>query len=147
MFWWYIHHQYWTSSCTRATCSVHSIYNIAYLGQCQTPYFKWGELIWVLLMWSMVFDLGLKQCVKKVMSHSSGLVDLAIRLVNFRGKFKLQKDCNQSSSSFGFFWKGWKMGGGGGQVWMTIGLVHATYSLPKWQVVKLTFFAPCKKVK
>ena len=26
---------------------------------------------------------------------------------------------------------------------MTCGLVHATYSLPEWQAVKLTFFAPC----
>ena len=25
---------------------------------------------------------------------------------------------------------------------MTCGLVHASYSLPKWQAVKLTFFAP-----
>ena len=25
---------------------------------------------------------------------------------------------------------------------MTFGLVHASYSLPKWQAVKLTFFAP-----
>ena len=25
---------------------------------------------------------------------------------------------------------------------MTCGLVHATYSLPEWQAVKLTFFAP-----
>ena len=106
MFWWYIHHQYWTSSCTRETCSVHSIYNIAYLDPGQKPYFIWGELIWVLLMWSMVFDLGLKQHAKKVMSHSPGLVDFAIGLVNCRGKFKLQQDCNQSSSSF-FFWKGW----------------------------------------
>ena len=27
---------------------------------------------------------------------------------------------------------------------MTCGLVHAIYSLPEWQAVKLTFFAPCK---
>ena len=26
---------------------------------------------------------------------------------------------------------------------MTCGLVHASYSLPKWQAVKLTFFARC----
>ena len=25
---------------------------------------------------------------------------------------------------------------------MTCGLVHASYSLPEWQTVKLTFFAP-----
>ena len=29
-----------------------------------------------------------------------------------------------------------------GLVEMTCGLVHASYSLPEWQVVKLTFFAP-----
>ena len=29
-------------------------------------------------------------------------------------------------------------------VWyMTFGLVHASYSLPEWQAVELTFFAPC----
>ena len=26
---------------------------------------------------------------------------------------------------------------------MTCGLVRASYSLPEWQAVKLTFFAPC----
>ena len=26
---------------------------------------------------------------------------------------------------------------------MTCGLLHASYSLPKWQAVKQTFFAPC----
>ena len=26
---------------------------------------------------------------------------------------------------------------------MTCGLVHASHSLPEWQAVKLTFFAPC----
>ena len=26
---------------------------------------------------------------------------------------------------------------------MTCGLVHASYSLPEWQAVKLTFFTPC----
>ena len=26
---------------------------------------------------------------------------------------------------------------------MTCGLVHTSYSLPEWQAVKLTFFAPC----
>ena len=30
----------------------------------------------------------------------------------------------------------------GGLVEMTFGLVHASYSLPKWQAVKMTFFAP-----
>ena len=50
------------------------------------------------------------QHAKKVVSNSLGLVDFAIGLVNsilnlpngqviFRGKFKLQKNCNQSCSS------------------------------------------------
>ena len=29
-----------------------------------------------------------------------------------------------------------------GLVEITCGLVHASYSLPEWQAVKLTFFAP-----
>ena len=29
---------------------------------------------------------------------------------------------------------------------MTCGLVHASYSLPEWQAVKLTFFAPCNEI-
>ena len=28
---------------------------------------------------------------------------------------------------------------------MTLGLVHASYSLPKWQAVELNFFAPWSK--
>ena len=31
-----------------------------------------------------------------------------------------------------------------GLVKMTLGLVHANYSLLEWQAVELTFFAPCK---
>ena len=26
---------------------------------------------------------------------------------------------------------------------MTFGLVYASFSLPKWQALKITFFAPC----
>ena len=39
-----------------------------------------------------------------------------------------------------------KIGGGGGAVEMTLMLVHASYSLTKWQAVQLTFFASCKMV-
>ena len=78
------------------------------------------------------------------MSDSLGLVDFAIRLVIFFlnlpngqvlfwGKFKLQKYCNQSC----WLKRVW------GLVEMTCGLVHASYSLPEWQPIKLTFFAPC----
>ena len=80
---------------------------------------------------------------RKVVSDSQGLVDFAICLVIFVlnlpdeqvlffGKFKLQKDCNQSCSSKRVL----------GVAEMTCGLVHASYSLPEWQAVKLTFFAP-----
>ena len=34
-----------------------------------------------------------------------------------------------------------------GLIEMTFGLVHASYSLPEWQAVKLTFFAPCLNKK
>ena len=75
------------------------------------------------------------------MSNSPGLVDSAIGLVIFvlkcfffcGGKFKLQKVCNQSCQSKRVL----------GLVEMTFELVHANYSLPEWQAVKLTFFAPC----
>ena len=87
----------------------------------------------------------LEQCSKKVTSDSPGLVDFALRLVNcvlnlpewqvkFFREFKLQKNWYQSCSSNYFF----------GLVKMTLGLVHANYSLLEWQAVKLTFFAPCK---
>lgn len=35
---------------------------------------------------------------------------------------------------------------GGGKVEMALMLIHASYSLPKWQPVKRTFFASCKMV-
>ena len=73
------------------------------------------------------------QCAKKVMSNSPGLVDLAIGLsAVFGGNSNLQKDCSQSCQSKGVL----------GLVEMTCGLVHASYSLPEWQDVKLTFFGP-----
>ena len=30
---------------------------------------------------------------------------------------------------------------------MTCGLVHASYSLPEWQAIKLNFFAPCQRIR
>ena len=83
------------------------------------------------------------QCAKKFVSNSLRLVDCAIGLVNtvlnwpagqvkFFGEFKLQKNCIQSCSSNTFF----------RAVKETLGLVHARYSLPKWQAVKLTCFTP-----
>ena len=75
------------------------------------------------------------------MSDSPGLVDFAIGLVNpvfnlpegqveFFGKFKLQKNCNQCCSSN--FWGSYK----------TLGLVGTSNNLPEWQAVKLTFSTP-----
>ena len=80
---------------------------------------------------------------RKAVSDRQGLVDFAIGLVIFVlklpdkqvlffGKFKLQRDYNQSCSSKRVV----------GVAEMTCGLVHASYSLPEWQAVKLTLFAP-----
>ena len=83
------------------------------------------------------------------MSNSPGLVDFAIGLVIlflqnnvicltgkccFLGKFKLQKDYNQSCQSKRVL----------GLVEMTCELVHASYGLHEWQSVILTFFPPCQ---
>ena len=73
----------------------------------------------------------LSEHVKKVVSDSPGLVDLAIGRVNsvlnlpdgqvkFFEEFRLWKNCE-----------------------MMFGLVYASLSLPKWQAVKVTSFAPC----
>ena len=83
------------------------------------------------------------QRAKKVVSDSLGLVDFAIGLVIFalnlpdgqvlffRGNSNYRRTViNPTHQIFG------------GLVEMTFGLVHASYSLPKWQAVKLTFFAP-----
>ena len=79
------------------------------------------------------------------MSDSPGLVDFAIEQVNFElnlpdgqvkffEEFKLKKNC-QINSAHQNFW-------GGGLVEMTFGLVYASFSLPEWQALKITFFAP-----
>ena len=86
----------------------------------------------------------LLQCVKKVVSDSLGLVDFAIGLVisvinlsdgrvNFFKEFKLQKNCEINLLIKTFC----------GQVEMIFGLVNVSFSLPEWQAVKMTFFAPC----
>ena len=78
------------------------------------------------------------------MSDSPGLVDFAIGLVNsvlnlpkrqvkFFEEFKLHKNCVINPAHQNVF----------GQVEINFGLVHVSYSLPDWQAVKLTFFAPC----
>ena len=84
------------------------------------------------------------QRAKKVVSGSPGLVDLAVGLVNsvinlpdgqvnfLGGNSNYRRTViNPAHQIFG------------GLVEMTFGLVHASYSLPEWQAVKLTFFAHC----
>ena len=79
------------------------------------------------------------------MSDSLGLVDFAIGLVNpvhnlpdrqvkFFAEFKLQKNCEIHLLIKTFLWL----------VEMMFGLVKfVSFRLPKWQAVKMTFFAPC----
>ena len=85
------------------------------------------------------------QHAKKVMSDSLGLVDFAIGLVNsvlnlpdgqvkFFEEFKLQRNCEINSAHQSVF----------GLVEMTFGLVYASFSLPEWQALKMTLFAPWK---
>ena len=80
------------------------------------------------------------QCAKKVVSHSLGLVDFAIGLVcsvfklpdgqlKFFGEIKSQR----TESNLLIMLQ---------VVEMTFGLLHASFSLPKWQAVKLPFFSP-----
>ena len=77
------------------------------------------------------------------MSDSPGLVDFAVGLVNsvinlpdgqvkFFEEFKLQNDCEINLLIETFL----------GLVEMIFGLVNVSFSLPKWQTVKITFFAP-----
>jgi len=83
------------------------------------------------------------QRAKKVLSDSQGLVDFAIGLVNsvlnlpdrqvkFFEEFKLQKNC-EINLLIKTFW---------GLVEMMFGLVNVSFSLPEWQALKMTFFAP-----
>ena len=84
------------------------------------------------------------QRAKKVVPDSPGLVDFAIRLVNSvinlpKGQvkvfkeFKLQKNREINLLVTTFL----------GLVKMMFGLVNVSFSLPGWQAVKMTFFAPC----
>ena len=81
---------------------------------------------------------------KLLVSGSPGLVDFAIRLVNsvinlpdgqvnLFEEFKLQKNCEINLLIKMFL----------GLVEMIFGLVNVSFSLPEWQTVKMTFFAPC----
>ena len=77
------------------------------------------------------------------MSDSLGLVDFAIGLVNsiinlpdgqvnFFEEFKLQMNCEINLLIQMFL----------GLAEMIFGLVNVSFSLPKWQAIKMTFFAP-----
>ena len=87
-----------------------------------------------------------QQCGKKVVSDSPGLVDFAIKLmffvhnlpdgqVLFLGEIQITEGLLSILLINRVLWL----------VEMTCGLVHAIYSLPEWQAVKLTFFAPWAK--
>ena len=84
-----------------------------------------------------------EQRAKKVVSDSPGLVDFTIGLVNsvinlsngqvkVFEKFFLQKNCEINLLIKTFL----------GLVEMMFGLVNVSFSLPEWQAVKMTFFAP-----
>ena len=83
------------------------------------------------------------QHAKKVVSDSPGLVDFAIGLVNSvlnlpNGQMKFFEEFNyrrtvKSILPIKMFW-------GLGE--MTFGLVYASFRLPEWQALKMTFFAP-----
>ena len=64
------------------------------------------------------------------------LVNSVLNLPDGQGKFfeefKLQKNCEINSARQNVL----------GLVEMTFGLVNASLSLPEWQAVKMTFFAP-----
>ena len=111
-----------------------------------------GWLSWTLAHWTSSLskflaqqeNLYLLQRAKKVVYDSPGLVDFAIGLVNsvfnlpdgqvmFFEEFKLQKNCEINLLIKTFL----------GLVEMMLGLVIVSFSLPKWQAVKMTFFAPC----
>ena len=77
------------------------------------------------------------------MSDRTGLVDFSIGLVNsvhnlpdgqvkFFEEFKLQKN-REINLLIKMLW---------GLVEMMFGLVNVCFSLPEWQAVKMTFFAP-----
>ena len=87
--------------------------------------------------------IQLQQQAEKEVSHSLGLVDFAIGLVNsvinlpnrqvqFFEELKLQKNCEINLLIKTFL----------RLVEMMFGSVNVSFSLPQWQAVKMTFFAP-----
>ena len=77
------------------------------------------------------------------MCDSQGLVDFAIGLVNFvlnlpYGQVKFFEEFKRTTVKSILLTKMFL-----GLVEMTVGLVSASFSLPEWQALKMTFFAPC----
>jgi len=66
-------------------------------------------------------------------SDSPGLVDFAIRQVKFFEEFTLQKNCEINLLIKTFL----------GVAEMMFGLINVSFSLPEWQAVQMTSFAPC----
>ena len=64
------------------------------------------------------------------MSDSPGLVDFAIGLLRNSNNRRTVKAILRVKTLLGL-------------VEMTSGLVNASFSVPKWQAVKMIFFAPC----
>ena len=71
-----------------------------------------------------------KQCAKKVVSDSPGLVYFAIGQVKCFEEFKLQKNCEIILLIQTFL----------GLVEMMFGLVNVSFSLPEWQSEFYCFF-------
>ena len=78
------------------------------------------------------------QCAKKVVSDSPGLVTFGIRLVCIlfvtcpMGKWCFLRNSNNRRTVKSIL-----------LVRKLLGLVNASFSSPKWQAVKMIFFAPC----
>ena len=126
---------------------VKNVFN-SYLPLEWTYFFKAYKVNWNLLFsWHFFLIerviLTNFQRAKKEVSDSPWLVDFAIGLVNsvfnlpngqvmFFEEFKWQKNCEISLLIKMFL----------GLVEMMFGLVNVSFSLPEWQAVKMTFFAP-----
>ena len=63
----------------------------------------------------------------------NSVINLPDGRVNFVEEFKLQKNCEINLLIKAFL----------GLVEMIFGLVYVSFSLSKWQAVKMFFFAPC----
>ena len=90
--------------------------------------------------------ISLDQRAKKVVSDNAGLVDFAIGQVNIvlnlpDGQVKFLRNANYRRNVKSIVLIKTFLG----LVQMTF-VVNATFSLPEWQAVKLTFFAPCPRL-